>query len=213
MVWISKLYRAQPNQQKAILYIHGGPSSHSEDKLNPVIQYLVACGFNVLDVNYRGSTGFGLRYRELIKEDGWGGKLGVTGTSYGGYSSWFLITHYPKEIIAAAAPICGMTDLVIDYETTRPDLQPYSEEMMGGNPQEPIHYVEDIRGKLLIVQGGKDPNVTPQNFVQVKERLEAHQIPFEVLLFEDEGHGIIKPSNQEVLYARLRTFFESAFGE
>jgi len=115
-----------------------------------------------------------------------------------------------------------MTDLVIDYETTRPDLRPYSEEMMGGNPQEvpqryhersPIHYVEDIRGKLLIVQGGKDPNVTPQNFVQVKERLEAHQIPFEVLLFEDEGHGIIKPSNQEVLYTRLRTFFESAFGE
>lgn len=236
------LYRAEPNQQKAIIYIHGGPSSHSEDKLNPVIQYLVACGFNVLDVNYRGSTGFGLRYRELIKEDGWGGreqgdiasgasaliergladpgKVGVTGTSYGGYSSWFLITHYPKEVIAAAAPICGMTDLVIDYETTRPDLRPYSEEMMGGKPQEvpqryhersPIHYVEDIRGKLLIVQGGKDPNVTPENFTKVKERLEAHQIPYDVLLFEDEGHGIRKPSNQEALFARLRVFFESAF--
>jgi len=178
----------------------------------------------------------------LIKEDGWGGreqgdiasgasaliergladpgKVGVTGTSYGGYSSWFLITHYPKEVIAAAAPICGMTDLVIDYETTRPDLRPYSEEMMGGKPQEvpqryhersPIHYVEDIRGKLLIVQGGKDPNVTPENFTKVKERLEAHQIPYDVLLFEDEGHGIRKPSNQEALFARLRVFFESAF--
>ncbi len=40
----------------------------------------------------------------------------------------------PPEIIKAAAPICGMTDLVVDYETTRPDLRPYSEEMMGGSP-------------------------------------------------------------------------------
>ena len=238
------LYRAHTNYKKAIIYIHGGPSSHSEDKLNPEIQYFVSCGFNVLDVNYRGSTGFGLRFRELIKEDGWGGreqsdiasgakaliengfaqpgKVGVTGTSYGGYSSWFLITHYPKEIIAAAAPICGMTDLVIDYETTRPDLRPYSEEMMGGNPQQapqryhersPIHFVENIRGKLLIVQGAKDPNVTPRNLYQVKKRLAAHQIPFDVLIFDDEGHGIKKPSNQKILYARLKEFFESAFAD
>ena len=40
------------------------------------------------------------------------GKVGITGTSYGGYSSWCAITRYPRELIAAAAPICGMTDLV-----------------------------------------------------------------------------------------------------
>jgi len=57
----------------------------------------------------------------------------MTGTSYGGYSSWFAITKNPKEIIAATAPICGMTDLVVDYETTRPDLRTYSEEMFRGN--------------------------------------------------------------------------------
>ena len=235
------LYRAAPSAQRAVIYIHGGPSAHSEDKLNAEIQYLVRQGFNVLDVNYRGSTGFGLRFREAIKADGWGGseqadiargaealiqaglaeagKVGVTGTSYGGYSAWHLITHYPPELIAAAAPICGMTDLVVDYQTTRPDLRPLSEEMIGGSPEQvpqryydrsPINFVQNIRGKLLIVQGARDPNVSPENVRQVVQRLESCQVPYELLVFEDEGHGIQKPANQARLYARLADFFEKA---
>jgi dipeptidyl aminopeptidase/acylaminoacyl peptidase len=233
------LYRAQPNSRRAVIFVHGGPTYHSEDKLNVQIQYLASQGFNVLDVNYRGSTGFGLPFRESIKQDGWGGreqadiaegakaliqaglaepgKVGVTGTSYGGYSSWFLITHYPPEVIRAAAPICGMTDLVVDYQTTRPDLRPYSEEMIGGSPEQvpqryyersPIHFVQGIRGQLLIIQGAQDPNVTPENVRQVQEQLHRHEIPYELLVFEDEGHGIVKPSNQATLYAQLAEFFD-----
>ncbi len=235
------LYRAEPNPGRAILTVHGGPTWHAEDDISPDIQYFVSQGFNVLDVNYRGSTGFGLKFREAIKEDGWGGReqaditagakalfqaglaepgrIGVTGTSYGGYSAWFQITHYPPDIIAAAAPICGMTDLVVDYDTTRPDIRPYSEEMMGGSPDQvperyyersPINYVENVRGQLLIVQGAQDPNVTPENVRQVVERLETNHIPYELLTFEDEGHGINKPVNQERLYVRLAAFFDKA---
>jgi dipeptidyl aminopeptidase/acylaminoacyl peptidase len=238
------LYRAAPNPKRAIIYIHGGPTYHSENRLNPQIQYYLQRNFNVLDVNYRGSTGFGLKFRNAIKEDGWGGreqadiaagakallkvglaqlgKIGVTGTSYGGYSAWFQITHYPPEIIAAAAPISGMTDLVVDYQTTRPDLRPLDEEMMGGRPDQvperyfersPINFVQDIHAKLLIVQGALDPNVSPENVRQVRQRLDACGVPYEVLVFDDEGHGIIKPINQEVLYTRLVNFFEQAFGE
>lgn len=237
------LYRAQPNPRRAIVFIHGGPTWHSEDRVNAQLQYFVSLGFNVLDVNYRGSTGFGQRFRELIKEDGWGGheqadiatgaealiragladpgRIGVTGTSYGGYSSWFLITHYPPEVIAAAAPICGMTDLVVDYNTTRPDLRPYSEEMMGGSPDEsperyyersPINSIPSIQGRLLIVQGAQDPNVTSENVRLVAQRLDASHIPYELLVFEDEGHGISKPINQERLYMRLAAFFDEALG-
>jgi dipeptidyl aminopeptidase/acylaminoacyl peptidase len=235
------LYRAQPNRQRAIVFVHGGPSAHSEDRLNPELQYFVARGFNVLDVNYRGSTGFGLPFRELIKEDGWGGReqedvasgaralietglgapgrIGVTGTSYGGYSSWCQITRYPRDLIAAAAPICGMTDLVVDYQTTRPDLRPYSEEMLGGSPAQaperyrersPINFVQNIRGKLLIVQGAQDPNVTPANVREVVARLETNRIAYELLVFEDEGHGVAKPANQHTLYIRLADFFDRA---
>jgi len=67
------LYRARPNPKRAVIRIHGGPSRHAEDAFDAQIQYLVHRGFNVLTVNYRGSTGFGLRFRDAIKEDGWAG--------------------------------------------------------------------------------------------------------------------------------------------
>lgn len=232
------LYRAQGQPRGTLVYVHGGPTSHSQDNINPQIQFFVREGFNVLDPNYRGSTGFSLAFREAIKEDGWGGreqddiragiealiaagiaepgKVGITGTSYGGYSSWCAITRFPPEILAAAAPVCGMTDLVVDYETTRPDLRPYSEEMMGGSPADvperyhersPIHFVRNIQGRLLIVQGMQDPNVSPENVRAVTEALQKAGVEYELLAFDDEGHGISKRDNRRKLYLELRDFF------
>ena len=236
------LYRASGEANGSIVLVHGGPTYHAEDRFNAQIQYLVARGFDVLAPNYRGSTGFGLPYQDAIKEDGWGGaaqaaintgnaalipagivqpgRVGVTGTSYGGYSAWWAITHFPTNLVAAAAPICGMTDLIVDYNATRPDLRPYSEEMMGGTPEEiparyhdrsPINHVHNIRGKLLIVQGLQDPNVTPENVDVVVKALAQQNIPYDLLTFKDEGHGISRPWNLKTLYPRLATFFENAF--
>ncbi|HET7480172.1 MAG TPA: alpha/beta fold hydrolase [Rubrobacteraceae bacterium] len=238
------LYRATGRSIGTVVLVHGGPTSISEDRFNAQVQYLVGRGFDVLSPNYRGSIGFGLEFQEKIKEDGWGGReqedirtgiealisagiaepyrVGVTGTSYGGYSAWWAITHYPPETTAAAAPICGMTDLTVDYHTTRPDLRPYSEEMMGGTPEDiperytersPINFIQNVRGSLLIVQGLKDPNVTPENVQVVVEELDRRRIPYELLTFEDEGHGISRPDNLKVLYPRLADFFEEAFLE
>ena len=236
------LYRTRGEKLGTIVLIHGGPTSHAEDRFNAQIQYLASRGFDVLAPNYRGSTGFGLPFQESIKQDGWGGReqedirsgiealieagvaepgrVGVTGTSYGGYSAWWAITHFDPEIVAAAAPICGMTDLALDYYATRPDLRPYSEEMMGGSPKDvpdryrersPINSVKNIKGDLLIVQGSKDPNVTPDNVHAVTKALEEHSIPYELLTFEDEGHGIARPKNLRILYPRLADFFHKAF--
>lgn len=233
------LYRTSTDAKRAIISVHGGPTAHAEEYYDARIQYFVARGFHVLDVNYRGSTGFGLAFREAIKADGWGGReqddiasgaetliamelaapgqVGVTGTSYGGYSAWHQITHEPPEVIAAAVPICGMTDLVVDYATTRPDLRPYSEEMIGGRPDQvperyyersSINFVHQIRGRLMIVQGAQDPNVTPENVRRVTEQLDRHKISYELLVFDDEGHGIVRPSNQARLYQRIADFFE-----
>ncbi len=237
------LYRTNRKRRGTIVYVHGGPTMHSQDQINAQIQLFVYEGFNVLDPNYRGSTGFDLGFQEAIKQTGWGGleqedirtgiealisrgeaqpgHIGITGTSYGGYSAWCAITRYSPSIIAAAAPICGMTDLVVDYKTTRPDLRPYSEEMMGGSPTQvpslyfersPINYVRNIHGGLLIVLGLRDPNVTPENVHSVKVALKEAGIPFEILSFEDEGHGISRPKNQKRLYSKLVEFFAYCLG-
>ena len=236
------LYRAKGKAIGTILDVHGGPTAHDEDAFAVDPQYFARAGFNVLQPNYRGSTGFSLAFQEAVKKDGWGGaeqadirtgaealiragiaeagRIGITGTSYGGYSAWWAITHFPTETIAAAAPVCGMTDLVVDYETTRPDIRPYSEEMMGGTPaamparyfeRSPINFVQNIKGRLLIVQGANDPNVTPQNVADVRRRLDAAGIAYDVLIFDDEGHGIGRPANRKILLKRLAAFFAEAF--
>ena len=234
------LFRTKKPTKRAIIYVHGGPTSHVRDAVYPEIQYLVLRGFNVLAPNYRGSTGYGVEFEDLIRVRGWGsdeqgdiwagvkaliergiaekGKIGITGTSYGGYSAWYGITKAP-DLFTAAIPICGMTDLVVDYETTRPDLRPYSEEMLGGSPEKvpdiyyersPINFVHQIKGKLLIVQGAKDPNVTPKNVEEVVKKLEENKIKYDLLVFEDEGHGIVKKENQKVLLRKMADFFDKA---
>ncbi|MHA1966242.1 MAG: prolyl oligopeptidase family serine peptidase [Candidatus Hodarchaeales archaeon] len=233
------LYIPTKPSNKGIVYVHGGPTAHSEDALNEEIQYYASRGFAVLDPNYRGSTGYGVKFRELIKESGWGSneqediamgaralvkrglvedkKIGITGTSYGGFSAWHGITKFPK-IFMASVPVCGMTDLIVDYETTRPDIRPYSEEMMGGSPEEvperykegsPINYIQNITGKVLIVQGMNDPNVTPENVEVVERELKKYNIEYKKLPFDDEGHGIFRKKNRRVKISKICEFFEN----
>jgi Tol biopolymer transport system component/cephalosporin-C deacetylase-like acetyl esterase len=218
------LYRPIGQPKGLIGYVHGGPTWHSEDWLNPRIQFWVASGYAVLDPNYRGSTGFGYVHREAVKEDGWGGReqadirsgleaalaaglpgpVAVAGNSYGGFSSWFAITRY-ADLVRAAIPMCGMYRLDIDYYATEmPHGRAYSEEMMGGTPEEfpekyanasPGQFIDRIRGHVMIVHGLADSNVGPENsFAAVRDLTEA-KIPHEVLLFDDEGHGIFRRRN------------------
>ncbi|MEX0910440.1 MAG: prolyl oligopeptidase family serine peptidase [Candidatus Paceibacterota bacterium] len=236
------LYRAPSESKGTIIYIHGGPTDHVSNNWDDHIQYLVLAGFNVLAPNYRGSTGFGLEFQEAIKKDGWGGaeqqdiidgikslisdkiatpgKIGVMGTSFGGYSSWYLITHCDLDYVSAAVPICGMTDLKIDYDTTRPDLRNYSVSMMGGTPEDmpekyaersPINHIKNIQAKVLIVQGEHDPNVTIEQVNKIENELRKHKIDYEKLVFENEGHGIYEPNNVKELLKAIDKFFSQAF--
>lgn len=235
------LYRAN-RARGTVVFLHGGPRDRAEDRFDALVQYLVSERFNVFAPNYRGSTGYGLAFQNAIKANGWGGdeqddicagidalisrrvarkgKIGISGISYGGYSAWHAITRWAPDLVAAAAPICGMTDLVVDYETTRPDLRTLSEEMLGGTPSEvpdvyrersPINFVSNIRGKLLIIQGGKDPNVTSENVKQVRTALKRAGVAYQLLEFDNEGHGINKPENEALLLLSLSRFFASAF--
>ncbi len=236
------LYHPKLPSKGLIVYVHGGPTWHSEDWANPKIGFWVQLGYTVLDPNYRGSTGFGFSHREAVKQDGWGGreqsdiragiealvaqgvavkgKIAVAGNSYGGFSSWFAITRH-ADLVNAAIPMCGMYRLDIDYHATEmPHGRAYSEEMMGGTPEQfpqkyanasPGNFIDQIRGDLLIVHGLADSNVGPENTFTALRELTAAHIAHQSLLFADEGHGVFRRSNVETYLTRSAAFLEQAF--
>ena len=237
------LYRPKGVSKGFIAFVHGGPTWHSEDWVNPKIGFWVQAGYTVLDPNYRGSTGFGLAWREAVKADGWGGreqadiragieacvaqglaikgKIAVAGNSYGGFSSWFAITRF-ADLVTAAIPMCGMYRLDIDYHATEmPHGRAYSIEMMGGTPEafpekyanaSPGNFIRNVRGAVMIVHGLADSNVGPQNTHVAVRELTAAGIAHEVLLFDDEGHGVFRRSNVATYLARSAAFLARAFG-
>ena len=238
------LYRPDGPPRGTLVSVHGGPTWHRGDSFHLEPQALCAAGFTVLVPNYRGSTGFSLRYQEAIRQTGWGGleqedirtgietlisqgiaqpgRVGITGLSYGGYSTWHAVTHFPRTVVAAAVPICGMTDLVMDYERTRPDLRPLTDRMMGGTPDErpalyrersPIHFVDRIEAKLLIIQGRQDPNVPPDHVHAIVPRLDDAGVDYEILWLEDEGHGVSKSANLILVLSKMIAFFTEALSE
>lgn len=156
----------------------------------------------------------------LAAGKGRAGKVGIIGLSYGGYSSWCQITK-AVDLVNAAVPICGMYQLAIDYdETGMPHGRDYSEEMMGGTPAEqperycnasPANFIDRIKGRLLIVHGLKDSNVSPENTRAAVRDLDKAGIPYELLTFDNEGHGIYRASNRELLFRRVAEFFDAAF--
>lgn len=237
------LYLPEGGPKGLICYVHGGPTWHSEDWVNPKIGFWVQSGYAVLDPNYRGSTGFGYAWREAVKEDGWGGReqadiragieavlasgvpgtaglsVAVAGNSYGGFSSWYAITRH-ADLVTAAIPMCGMYRLDIDYhETEMPHGRAYSEEMMGGTPEEfpekyanasPGNFIHQIKGHVMIVHGLADSNVGPENTHVAVRELTAAGIPHEVILFADEGHGVFRRSNVATYLDRSARFLDRA---
>jgi dipeptidyl aminopeptidase/acylaminoacyl peptidase len=149
------------------------------------------------------------------------GCIGIIGLSYGGYSAWCQITK-SSDLVNAAVPICGMYQLAIDYEATgMPHGRDYSEEMMGGTPAEqperyfqasPANFIDRIQGRLLIVHGMRDTNVSPENTRAAVRDLDRAGIAYELLTFDNEGHGIWRAGNRETLFNRVAAFFEAAFG-
>ncbi len=196
------LYQPDGPSRGLIVLVHGGPTWHSEDWVNPKIGFWVQAGFTVLDPNYRGSTGFGCAWREAVKADGWGGreqadiragieacvaegiavkgKIAVAGNSYGGFSSWFAITRH-AGLVNAAIPMCGMYRLDIDYHATEmPHGREYSKEMMGGTPDEfPEKYA----------------NASPGNFIQ--------NIRGQVMIVHGLADSKVGPENTHVAVREL----------
>jgi len=210
----------------AILSIHGGPIAQERPTYAyaGLYQYLVSRGIAVLAPNFRGSTGYGKSYERKIYHD-WGGgelkdiehgvkwllaqdwvdpsRIGVFGASFGGFATLSCVTRLPSYW-RAAVDIMGPSNLVTFCRTVPPHWRRFMAELVGDPDTErefllersPITYVDDVRAEMLIIQGANDPRVVKAESDQMVQRLRELGRKVEYVVFEDEGHGFTKYSNQ-----------------
>ncbi len=197
-------------------------------------QLLTQKGYVVLDIDYRGSAGYGREWRTDVY-DFLGGKdmddhvdsidfmvknygvdqkrIGVYGGSYGGFMAGMLAMRAPERIAAAAA-----LRSVFDWKNYYASSPGYTAQRLGfpdKNPaaykrSSPISYADKLERPLLILHGMSDDNVHVQDSVQLIEkliRLGKTQY-FEAMLYPSENHGFVRPESWTDEYTRIFTFFE-----
>lgn len=217
-----------------VVWVHGGPESQARPAFSPLFAYLVARGVAVVVPNVRGSTGYGRRYAslddrelrpdsvaDLVEVGRWvqarpdldGDRLAVTGGSYGGFMVLAAITTAP-ELWTAAVDIVGIANLVTFLENTGDYRRAMREAEYGSlandrdvlTAMSPIHRVDRIVAPLLVIHGANDPRVPLGEAEQITARLRALRRHVELLVFDDEGHGIAKQANRRVAYGRMVEF-------
>jgi dipeptidyl aminopeptidase/acylaminoacyl peptidase len=133
-------------------------------------------------------------------------RIGVFGASFGGFASLSCITRLSEYNWKAAVDIVGPSNLVSFVKTVPEHWKKFTRELVGDPVKEesflkersPINYVDSISPStnLLVIQGANDPRVAKNESDQIVKRLQDKGIPVDYVVFEDEGHGFTKYSNQ-----------------
>ena len=219
---------------------HGGPTAHVTPHLGLDMQYFTQRGIGVVDVNYRGSTGYGREYRRLLNgrwgEIDWadcvsaakhlaeGGdadpdRTWVEGGSAGGYVVFCALVFDP-EAFAAGVSYFGVADAEALALDTHKFESRYLDSMIGPYPERadlyrarsPVHFVDRLERPLLLLQGLDDKVVLPAQAEAMVEVLERKGIPYAYLPFEGEGHGFRKEENIVRSLEATLSFVGQVFG-
>ncbi len=230
-------YKAEKQENNpTIVQIHGGPESQEFPMYDPLVQYLVGQGFNIIAPNIRGSIGYGKTYHHLddvekrmdsIKDVAWlaqhlydtgiakQGKLGIMGASYGVYVVLCSVANYP-ELWSAGIDIVGMSNLETFLENTAEYRRAHRESEYGSLAKDrevlrsvsPIHKADQIKAPLMVIHGKNDPRVPASEAEQIVESLQNRHISVKYLCYEDEGHGIMKMKNKLDCYPQMVGFLK-----
>jgi dipeptidyl aminopeptidase/acylaminoacyl peptidase len=169
----------------AIVVAHGGPTAQWFRGFDAYAQFLVDLGYVVIEPNIRGSTGYGVKFRDMAIKD-WGGadledvahavaylkrlpyvdpqRIGLFGGSYGGYMTFMAVTKKP-ELWRAACAWVGITDLHKLYANSMEHFKYYLRQQMGDpdndanlwRDRSAVNFADNLRARLLIVHGVNDP--------------------------------------------------------
>jgi dipeptidyl aminopeptidase/acylaminoacyl peptidase len=218
---------------------HGGPTSMATSTLKLATQFWTGRGFAVLDVNYGGSSGFGRRYRDLLKGQ-WGvidvedcvagarhlaesgvvdpERLLIRGSSAGGLTTLNALTFH--DVFKAGASYYGVSDLAgLDADSHKFESH-YNEYLIAPKAQaqavyrarSPIHHTDRLTRPMIFFQGVDDKVVPPQQSETMVDALRARGVPVAYLTLEGEGHGFRKADSVvRTLEAEL-AFYLRVFG-
>jgi pimeloyl-ACP methyl ester carboxylesterase len=208
----------------------------------PLIQFLTLQGFAVFVPNVRGSTGQGFSYMKAVDRD-WGGKdrldhvhamthvlprdpridvrrAGVIGRSYGGYMALALASRHP-ELWGAAVDMFGPYDLTTFAARVPEAWKPFIRLTMGDPETErdflaersPITYLDAVSCPLFVIQGKNDPRVVEEESARLVADLRARGKDVAYLMFENEGHDVLKHENKVRCYTAITDFFRAHLQE
>jgi pimeloyl-ACP methyl ester carboxylesterase len=203
----------------------------------PLIQTLTLEGFAVFVPNVRGSTGYGMDYTKHVDHD-WGGqdrldhvhamtevlpedervdtsRAGVVGRSYGGYMTLTLAGRHP-ELWSAAVDMFGPYDMFTFLDRIPPTWKPYFELAIGHPERDrdfltersPKTHMDSLACPMLVIQGKNDPRVVEQESRDLVEAMRAQGKDVDYLVFEDEGHDVLKLPNKVRCYETIVDFFK-----
>jgi len=221
-----------------IVDFHGGPEAQSRPGFRTTLQLFLRAGFVYVAPNVRGSDGYGKAWSHaddgpkrldvltdiadasvFIKKnwamDGHVPKVGVMGGSYGGFATLVAMSQF-AGIYDAGVAIVGMSDLRTFLSNTAPyraanraseygDLKKDAEAL---EKLSPAFYVDQVQGPLLIIHGAQDPRVPVGEALQFHKKLRARNVPAELIIFPDEGHGVSKRPNRVLNTGYLIDFFK-----
>ncbi len=223
----------------ALVKSHGGPTAATHNAFDPAIQYWTTRGIAVLDVNYRGSTGFGRAYREELLGN-WGvydvddcvaaalhlanegavddERLAIRGGSAGGYTTLCALAF--RDTFRAGASHYGVGDLETLARDTHKFESRYLDGLIGPYPERrdlylersPIHATDQLSCPAIFLQGLDDKIVPPNQANDMVAALDRKGLPVAHLEFEGEGHGFRRAENIiRALEAELY-FYSRVFG-
>ena len=205
-----------------IALCHGGPTGATDSGLNLKLQYWCNRGFAVVDINYRGSTGFGRTYRHSLA-GAWGiadvedtqhairylteqqmidpQRCLIRGGSAGGYTVLSALTF--TDTFQAGASLYGIGDLETLAKDTHKFESRYMDSLIGPYPERrdiylqrsPIHHAEGLNCPVIFLQGLEDKVVPPNQAEMMVKLLEDKGIKVAHVTFPDEGHGFRKANN------------------
>ncbi|WP_051202148.1 S9 family peptidase [Ferrimonas senticii] len=227
----------QARQLPLVVNPHGGPRSRDFWRYNSETQLLASRGFAVLQVNFRGSAGFGSGHMHAGDKQ-WGGvsqhdiidgtrhvieqgiadpkRICLYGASFGGYSALQSAILEP-ELFACAVGSMGVYDLEMMFE--HGDIQQnrsginYLEETLGTDKQQlrafsPVHNVDKLKAPLLLLHGEEDERTPIEQVDALKQALDKRKYPYQYFEMDKEGHGLADPQTRAEYYRTVLSFLE-----